>query len=663
MPAVRLLALLSLAVAASGCVSPHLDGLATADCVGDDDCDPTQVCRAGACALPVEVPDGGREDVDPPDVEVDGGDGGEVDEGMGEAGPAPDEGVDEGCAPVDEVCNGVDDDCDEAVDEGDPAVLCALDGVAAALCSEGACAVETCADERVDVDGIAANGCECISFARFFREIGEAPAIAEPAGLDLDCDGLGGRGAEAIFVSLGADAATADGTAANPYRLIDDALVAVGERLAAGERVALILGAGTHRQAASVSVEAGAALHVFGGFSHDAASGWRRSGSEATIVAGATANPAFGTRGDGVLVIDGVRLRTLGASRPLAIRAAGCGHLEIAAAALSVEGQPGTGTAQGGTRVNDAPAADESATAGTSGGADGTPGAGGENAACAVGSAGGAGGQGNTVDMALSGEDGATGSAPSGVDPAAGGAGATSASAAEAGARGPDGAPGSAGEPGAPGGLYDVDGGAWRSHLPTRAAPGQVGGGGGGGGGGVSPADVAPPGGGGGGAGGCAGRAGPNGNPGLASTGILVTGSCTLRLDATQIEVAPGGPGSAGGRGGTGGRGASGGEPGPVAPGAVSGGFGGDGGRGGCGGAGAGGDGGASFGVLLVGPDAVLHPRSTVAITVGEPAPGGAGASAACIEATAAPAGNPGPALTVACCLDPADCGSLACPE
>ena len=503
MPAVRLLVLLSLAVAASGCVSPHLDGLATADCVGDDDCDPTQVCRAGACGLPVAVPDGGREDADPPDGEVDVGEG---DEGAGDVGPGPDEGVDAGCVPVDEVCNGVDDDCDEAVDEGDPAVLCALDGVAVSVCTDGTCAVETCAGERVDVDGIADNGCECASFARFFREIGEAPALSEPAGLDLDCDGLGGRGAEAVFVSLGAEAATADGTAANPYGLIDEALVVVSERLAAGERVALILGAGTHRQGASVAVGAGAALHVFGGFSHDAASGWRRSGSEATIVAGATANPAFGTRDDGVLVIDGVRLRTLGASRPLGIRAAGCGHLELAATALSVEGQPGTGTAQGGTRVNDAPAADESANAGGVGGADGTPGVGGDNAACAVGSAGGAGGQGNTVDMAVSGEQGAAGSAPTGVESAAGGAGATPASAAEAGARGPDGAPGSPGEPGAPGGLYDADGAAWRSHPPTRATPGQVGGGGGGGGGGVSPAGVVPPGGGGGGAGDCTGN-------------------------------------------------------------------------------------------------------------------------------------------------------------
>ncbi|MCB9553099.1 MAG: hypothetical protein H6705_14725 [Myxococcales bacterium] len=67
--------------------------------------------------------------------------------------------------------------------------------------------------------------------------------------------------------------------------------------------------------------------------------------------------------------------------------------------------------------------------------------------------------------------------------------------------------------------------------------------------------------------------------------------------------------------------------------------------------------------MLLGGPDAVIDPASTVAITVGAPAEGGAGAAAACAGAEDAADGSPGPAVEVACCLDPADCGDLRCPE
>ncbi|MCB9553100.1 MAG: hypothetical protein H6705_14730 [Myxococcales bacterium] len=406
MPAARLVAWFSLGVAASGCVSPHLDGLSTAECAVDEECGEGRVCLAGACAAPLPPVDGAVVDEAVPDVGVD--------DGVLDMMAPPDMRADAGCVAVDEVCNGVDDDCDEVVDEGDPGALCALDGVATAACVGGACAIEACAADRADADGVAENGCECLPFARYFRVIGEAAALEEPAGLDLDCDGAPGAWGGARFVSAQA-AADGDGSAAAPWASIDEAIAGVRAGLDAGERQVLIVGEGLYRQAEpSVVVGAGGALHLIGGFSYDAASGWRRSGGRSRIQTGADGNPAYGTMGDGVLVIDGIELRPQGAARPAGVRAEGCGHLELAATTLVVGGLVGPGSAEDGARVSDAEAPESAATAGGRGGDDGAGGGGGENAACRQPSAGGAGGRGVDLDVAMSGEAGRAGSAPTG---------------------------------------------------------------------------------------------------------------------------------------------------------------------------------------------------------------------------------------------------------
>ncbi len=146
----------------------------------------------------------------------------------GADGPGP-------CEPaLGEACNTVDDDCDGAVDEdftddegryvarlhcGACATPCVEPGpnMIAECLPLGAdvrCSIE-CVEGFVDVDGIAANGCEC----ERWTGTGPPPAI----GGDADCDGLPDDTDDFIYVTTtGSD--TNPGTLARPMRTLGAAL-------------------------------------------------------------------------------------------------------------------------------------------------------------------------------------------------------------------------------------------------------------------------------------------------------------------------------------------------------------------------------------------------------------------------------------------------------
>ncbi|MHC4836997.1 MAG: MopE-related protein [Planctomycetota bacterium] len=94
----------------------------------------------------------------------------------------------EPAAPGAETCNDIDDDCDGTTDEGADVssdvencgacgTVCALENATPA-CEQAACVVAACADGFVDLDGEAANGCECASAGQELCN-----------GEDDDCDG------------------------------------------------------------------------------------------------------------------------------------------------------------------------------------------------------------------------------------------------------------------------------------------------------------------------------------------------------------------------------------------------------------------------------------------------------------------------------------------
>ncbi len=139
------------------------------------------------------------------------------------------------CEPaVDEACNDQDDDCDGAVDEdfrdeagryvarlhcGGCAIPCVEPGpnMVAECLPDGAgvrCDIR-CEEGFVEVDGIAANGCEC----ERWDGTGPPPDV----GGDVDCDGVPDDTADFVYVtSTGSD--TNPGTLARPMRTIQAAL-------------------------------------------------------------------------------------------------------------------------------------------------------------------------------------------------------------------------------------------------------------------------------------------------------------------------------------------------------------------------------------------------------------------------------------------------------
>jgi hypothetical protein len=193
-PSQHLWAALLLATATAGCVSPHVEGLAQAECASASDCAPDSACVEGACiACGPEICDGLDNDCD-----------GQIDEDFdlqtdaahcGACGVVCDLRCEDGqcndCDPHEEICNGSDDDCDGEIDEG----------VLNACGACGAVPEEICNGEDDDCDGqideAVTNACGTCGPAPEERCNGE----------DDDCDGQ----IDEIFEQLGQACAAGEG--------------------------------------------------------------------------------------------------------------------------------------------------------------------------------------------------------------------------------------------------------------------------------------------------------------------------------------------------------------------------------------------------------------------------------------------------------------------
>ncbi len=704
--------LLALPAALTGCVTPHLDGLATAECASHGDCSGELACIEGQCAVPDPMVDSAVEagldmapdlavdlgpdarpdvlDLDgPPDAQPDGPpdmaldmapdvllDVGDVAvDGPPDVLPdvlpdvrvdlAVDMEIDAGCVPAVESCNGIDDDCDERIDEVDGAAdpLCPeLDGVATQVCRDGLCAVETCAPGRFDVDEVLENGCECIAYTGFTdRE------LPEPLGLDADCDGVPGEADIAIYVAPGAEPGGA-GTPEAPFSDPDEAFAVARDR----EQAALVFAPGDrqdYRFAQPLEIEPSKTVALIGGFVPGGDGElWTRVEADAPLVEVDLGQHRLAVQvaADSWFALDGVRMLAASTAAPIGVRAIDCRRIELVDSVLEVSGPAGAAARQGHDGRAGEPGADapDTAVAGEAGGENGAPGALGFNPECA-GAEGGDGGTGAVGAPAADEGDPAAGNA-------AGGAGANPDQPAEAGVDGDRGADGARGEPGDPAGRWDADAMRWTIHADRGPGDGQPGGGGGGGGAGFGADGLPGAGGGGGGAGGCAGIAGANGGGGAGSFGIVVVGAaCIVSLERSEIDVSErdGGRGADGTAGGLGARGADGGAAGERGDALQPAAAGGRGGNGGCGGDGAGGPGGPSVGILRVGDVPVPEVDDASVITVAIPSPGGDGGSnPGCPRENAderAADGAVGISLAIGCCTPgEATCGEgLLCPE
>jgi hypothetical protein len=584
-----------------------------------------------------------------------------------------------------EVCDAIDNDCDGRIDEGflDPTTGkytrddncgfcnndCGKYWSPAVQHATGTCdprpALPVCRMQClagwVDVNGEAADGCECHRLADDDPpDEGPYPTPGQPA-VDANCDGVDGVIAKALFVAAGA-AAGGDGTIGHPYRTIAEALAA----FPGAGRQYILVAEGTYRE--NVTLAAG--VQLFGGYSGDFRA--RDVVLHTSIIQGQLpAGPMSGPRGavhaEGIAqasprtVLSGFTI--LGADvteatppdedgvTTIAVYVKDCGpgltlsDNEIVAGRGGKGGRGSTGTRGYGRQS----AADLDGAPGTGGGRMAAPcqdlsragGAGGRNQQCgnldATPGAGvvcpafdwtppkigtqqayqapvgneGAGG----YDLSFDDQSGTScshmtqGTAPGTLSNHNG----------KDGAAGADGADG-AGGAGCAGAWGSVVAGQWvPGSAAAGGAPGQNGaaGGGGGAGGGVAafltgcgaagccPSFEYGSTGGGGGAGACGGGGGRAGRAGGASIAVLVVFSATPAagqtpaITANRIQRNFGGDGGEGGFGGLGGLGGDGGYGGTAATWSGSnGGKGGDGGNGGAGGGGGGGCGGASYGLL-----------------------------------------------------------------
>jgi len=577
-------------------------------------------------------------------------------------------------APSLEACNSFfDDDCDGAIDEGFDLSTdvdnCGVCGVRCAgpnalgRCVDGQCFSEGCRAPFVDLDGAAANGCECDTTA-------QDPVDAR--GVDSNCDGVDGVAARTILVSAadGADCPAPDrfgqclnlpnpeleGTRGAPVQTLARALTLAALR----GSDAVLIEDGVYDQPSTLRIDVPLGLH--GGFNYDRVSGrWTRPsvGALATRLRGRRGlnAPVVSIGPDVDVVLDAVTVEALNADAGFsatALAAEACASLTLIDARITAA-SGGAGLSpplpDPGPPVSDA-------TSGSAGNvSEGVGGLGGQNAACPDGSSGGDGGHGGGIGMrALPGDP-----SPSG---ASGGDAADQQNPATNGADGSLGVVGVAGLPGALGGRVVL--GAvtqWLPGIGELGTAGGPGGGGGGGGGGQSATLRFGPGGGGGGAGGCGGLPGLAGGSGGASIAALIVGACPVNVVRSTLSSGAGGAGMAGTTGSRGARGLDGGLAGDDPDALQPGGPGGRGGAGGCGGTGPGGHGGLSAAVFRV--DGAPAPRLDAESGL---ASGGGGFGAAPTlsrcgagDGTAGLDGASSPQL---CCPSAANCGDdLRCAD
>jgi len=488
-----------------------------------------------------------------------------------------------------------------------------------AACAAGACTA-TCNAGFVDVDRMAANGCECD------RTAGDEPDVMFR---DTNCDGIDGDVERAIFVSpRGND--RSPGTRAMPKRTLA-AAIAMARMATPVKSVYAALGT----YAESVTLAPG--VNLYGGYNDE--DNWSRAASNPTEIESPS---ALGLTAQNLLVATEVQLFT------------------VRAQAATAPGESSYGVRVLGST---GPVLFRNCLLTSSDGGDGTDGADGTGGASASGSSspcgangggGGGGGSGNRGgSMGGAGAQVAGGAAAGGGGGGGGGSSCTDSCRRNNGAAGGTGLPGGNGINGAAGdptGQVNMAG-VYVPRASARGSDGAAGGGAGGGGGGggtevsrscggsiFNPCRPRSGGGGGtGGGGGCAGTAGTGGTGGGGSFAIISLSS-QVRLEGCRMQTGLGGRGGRGGNGGSGGSGGAGsggGDSGCECTGI--GGTGGAGGAGGAAGSGGGGPGGPSVCVAFSGD---LPQQSGTTCTLGRAGTGGTGGRNAALGAASnGPAG------------------------
>ena len=478
------------------------------------------------------------------------------------------------------------------------------------------------------------------------RTDADAPDPAVPFA-DTNCDSLDGNVADMIFVDGVAGTPSGPGTRAQPYRTINQGIVAAQ-------------GSGKHGIAIAKAtyderVVVVAGISLYGGYLNNAGT-WTRSaaaGDMATITN--TAGPSGGaletivvTGINAITVIDRLKVRTgntaqAGAS-VYAIRVFNSSAITLRNLDV-VAGNAGGGTSS--------PQPAQAAQGGNGGNNGREPGAAGTNASCSTNTAGGTGGWGGANSGGChptDAMDGKGGNAPGYISCSSGGTGSNSGdcgsyggagSGGNGGLCGPVSTNGSAGSGAVAHGTVNGSG-LWVPSSGGTGMPGTagVGGAGGGGGGGAVWDDGrcnmgTAGGGGGGGAGGCGGSGGPGGGSGAGSFALFASNS-TVSFYGGSFTGGVAGNGVSGAAGGLGG---DGGQGGPVQGGGScsvwpvtyrsgAGGQGGSGRQGGQGGQGGGGAGGVSSGGTLCNTTQVVESSAPAPSffggTKGNPAGGGA---------------------------------------
>jgi hypothetical protein len=433
---------------------------------------------------------------------------------------------------------------------------------------------------------------------------------------DLNCDGIDGDKAKAVFVTPQGDNG-GTGALTSPLKTI---AAAIAKADTGGKDV--YVAPGTYAEHVALETNVG----IYGGYTPTTGA---RTNAEHTIIA--SAPEAVLADGDAGVVLQLLTLNGSPGSDRTAYGLRAIGGSEVllekvtATAAAAVAGDPGASPAPAQPGITGSTGQDGFVN-GSSSCPGGTNGAKGPGAVAPSGGGnGGDGGAGRctTGDTGIRGFDSA--GASTGGAPGPGGTGGSDA--------GDDGTAGAAGGPGLTGANainnLTLAGAGWAA---AAAAAGQngAGGKGGGGGGGGGGETLGPDqnacanisftarggGGGGGGSGGAGGQAGGAGEPGGGSFGVYLFDSAVVAVGSTIA-------GGNGGSGGDGGAGAAGGTKGTGGPGGLAlnpacahagnGGRGGDGGAGGDGGPGGGGAGGPSAGIFKAGASSFVTKGGTLA--------------------------------------------------
>ncbi|HNU69014.1 MAG TPA: MopE-related protein [Myxococcota bacterium] len=508
-----------------------------------------------------------------------------------------------------ELCNGVDDDCDGKTDE--PEDLGTIE------CGLGAC-------HRVLPACTSGVPTECDPMLGAV-----SPDIPDIDMDDVNCDGVDGDAASAVFVDIVSGVTGNDGSRQAPVPSIQE-----GIDIAASRGLSQVLvSQGVYNE--SIVLHDG--VGVFGRY--DSSRNWERAPSKVSQIRGGT----LAVTADGIAsptILQGLVITSESASAPgsssIAVAARNGSGLSIQACTVQAgAGAPGAAGAAG-----NAGQAGSNGSSGSAGceyvcvfqigdencfdmcGQCERP-LGGAGGAGAAGANGGKGGDGGPYATA-----GGAGGSGLGNGAGTGGSGGPMTQNGSRGHDGLDGVSGSNGIGGGASGVFSAGGYAAADGSPGTDGTDGGGGGGGGAGGGDNPqiwelnlCGTYGSSGGGGGGGGGGGKGGIGGGGGGASVGILASAG-SVAIEQTMILTGSGGAGGAGGFGGSAGSGGTAGLAGDHGDGDGQGvgAAGGVGGKGGAGGAGGGGGGGLSYSIVCVDASYV---SSGMTVLTGSGGPGG----------------------------------------